>query len=194
MRMGCASRVPELTTTISAGRAAVSLQSLMASDADEGVGETYALEGDRTYTAYSRLNAYAPTRATCFSRRNMSNGRSRQSGKGSVSGRSLARTAHAAECCLLMARMRRSAQVQDNRAEREPEAIERNANAQVQPMISWTSRASLQAPVDLRASLKGRSMLFDPRRRESDALRTAPDSKPRRSSADATDSGTSSGS
>ena len=55
MRMGCASRVPELTTTISAGRAAVSLQSLMASDADEGVGETYALEGDRTYTAYSRL-------------------------------------------------------------------------------------------------------------------------------------------
>src|SRR5437867_7806407 len=37
------------------GRAAASLQALMASGADEGVGQTYALEGDRIYTAYSRL-------------------------------------------------------------------------------------------------------------------------------------------
>lgn len=37
------------------GRAAVSLQALMASGADEGVGQTYALEGDRIYSAYSRL-------------------------------------------------------------------------------------------------------------------------------------------
>jgi signal transduction histidine kinase/ActR/RegA family two-component response regulator len=37
------------------GQAAVSLQALMASGADEGVGQTFALEGDRIYTAYSRL-------------------------------------------------------------------------------------------------------------------------------------------
>jgi signal transduction histidine kinase/ActR/RegA family two-component response regulator len=37
------------------GRAAVSLQALMASGGDEGVGQTYALEGDRIYSAYSRL-------------------------------------------------------------------------------------------------------------------------------------------
>ena len=36
------------------GRAAVSLQTLMASGAEEGVGQTFALEGDRIYTAYSR--------------------------------------------------------------------------------------------------------------------------------------------
>ena len=37
------------------GLAAVSLQALMASGTDEGVGQTYALEGDKIYTAYSRL-------------------------------------------------------------------------------------------------------------------------------------------
>ena len=37
------------------GRAAPSLQALMASGAQEAVGQTYALEGDRIYTAYSRL-------------------------------------------------------------------------------------------------------------------------------------------
>src|SRR5262249_37950947 len=37
------------------GRAAPSLQALMASGADEGVGRTYALEGDRIYTSYSRI-------------------------------------------------------------------------------------------------------------------------------------------
>ena len=37
------------------GRGAVSLQRLMAGGADEGMGQTFALEGDRIYTAYSRL-------------------------------------------------------------------------------------------------------------------------------------------
>jgi signal transduction histidine kinase/ActR/RegA family two-component response regulator len=36
------------------GRAADSLQTLMASGVAEGVGQTFALEGDRIYTAYSR--------------------------------------------------------------------------------------------------------------------------------------------
>jgi len=37
------------------GQAAISLQTLMASGADEGIGQTFALEGDRIYTAYTRL-------------------------------------------------------------------------------------------------------------------------------------------
>jgi signal transduction histidine kinase/ActR/RegA family two-component response regulator len=37
------------------GRAAISLQALMATGGEEGVGQTFALEGDRIYTAYSRL-------------------------------------------------------------------------------------------------------------------------------------------
>ena len=37
------------------GLAAVSLQALMANGGDEGIGQTFALEGDRIYTAYSRL-------------------------------------------------------------------------------------------------------------------------------------------
>jgi signal transduction histidine kinase/ActR/RegA family two-component response regulator len=37
------------------GEAAASLQALMASGAPEGIGQTYALEGDRIYTAYSRI-------------------------------------------------------------------------------------------------------------------------------------------
>src|SRR5262249_40494972 len=37
------------------GSAAPSLQALMAGGAAEGIGQTYALEGDRIYTAYSRL-------------------------------------------------------------------------------------------------------------------------------------------
>ncbi|HEY3064723.1 MAG TPA: ATP-binding protein [Methylomirabilota bacterium] len=37
------------------GQAAVSLQKLMASGADEGVGQTFSLEGDRLYTSFSRL-------------------------------------------------------------------------------------------------------------------------------------------
>ena len=37
------------------GQASVSLQALMASGAAEGVGVTYALEGDRIYTAFSRI-------------------------------------------------------------------------------------------------------------------------------------------
>jgi hypothetical protein len=37
------------------GRGAVSLQQLMAGGADEGVGQTFTLEGDRIYASYSRL-------------------------------------------------------------------------------------------------------------------------------------------
>ena len=37
------------------GKAAVSLQQLMASGAEEGFGQTFSLEGDRIYTSYSKL-------------------------------------------------------------------------------------------------------------------------------------------
>jgi hypothetical protein len=37
------------------GQGAVSLQALMATGAEQGVGETYALEGDRIYTTFSRI-------------------------------------------------------------------------------------------------------------------------------------------
>ena len=37
------------------GKAAVSLQRLMATGGDEGFGQTFSLEGDRIYTSYSRL-------------------------------------------------------------------------------------------------------------------------------------------
>jgi signal transduction histidine kinase/ActR/RegA family two-component response regulator len=39
------------------GRAAPSLEALMGSGTDEGVGQTYALEGDRIYTSYSRIKS-----------------------------------------------------------------------------------------------------------------------------------------
>jgi signal transduction histidine kinase/ActR/RegA family two-component response regulator len=38
------------------GKAAVSLQQLMATGAQEGFGQTFSLEGDRIYTSYSKLN------------------------------------------------------------------------------------------------------------------------------------------
>jgi signal transduction histidine kinase/ActR/RegA family two-component response regulator len=40
------------------GLASPSLQALMAGGADEGVGQTYALEGDRIYTSYSRIQPH----------------------------------------------------------------------------------------------------------------------------------------